>query len=196
MKKALSVFAVILTGAALFAVSYVNNTYQKLANEYARKAQSALNAGEYELSEQYALKAEENAALSKAYIDMMLVKTDADKNMSLAQKKIEWAKSIYVDKNSQWLIHLQKLQWKMPDGNTKTKTLNLLQRMLSRFWTFWQMYMKLLRCHNIMLFAHGSRQKTVIGTFLVALTFTTTLVFGKIYTRKTRIPCPSQMILT
>lgn len=99
MKKALSVFAVILTGAALFAVSYVNNTYQKLANEYARKAQSALNAGEYELSEQYALKAEENAALSKAYIDMMLVKTDADKNMSLAQKKIEWAKSIYVDKN-------------------------------------------------------------------------------------------------
>ena len=49
MKKALSVFAVILTGAALFAVSYVNNTYQKLANEYARKAQSALNAGEYEL---------------------------------------------------------------------------------------------------------------------------------------------------
>lgn len=99
MKKTLSVFAVILTGAALFAVSYVNNTYQKLANEYARKAQSALNAGEYELSEQYALKAEENAALSKAYIDMMLVKTDADKNMSLAQKKIEWAKSIYVDKN-------------------------------------------------------------------------------------------------
>ena len=62
----------------MFAVSYVNNTYQKLANEYARKAQSALNAGEYELSEQYALKAEENAALSKAYIDMMLVKTDAD----------------------------------------------------------------------------------------------------------------------
>ena len=94
MKKALSVFAVILTGAALFAVSYVNNTYQKLANEYARKAQSALNAGEYELSEQYALKAEENAALSKAYIALMMERKSAEDNIKLAKNQVAYAEKI------------------------------------------------------------------------------------------------------
>ncbi|MCR4627338.1 MAG: hypothetical protein K5640_06785 [Treponema sp.] len=99
MKKIFLVLTVALFGTALFAISYVNNTYQKLANEYSRKAQSALNAGEYELSVEYAKKAEENAALSKAYIDKMMQKGNADKDLRLAQKKVEWAKSVYVDKN-------------------------------------------------------------------------------------------------
>ena len=99
MKKIFILLTFTLFGATLFAVSYVNNTYQKLANEYSRKAQSALNAGEYELSVEYAKKAEENAALSKAYIDKMMLKGSADKEMTLAQKKLEWAKTIYADRN-------------------------------------------------------------------------------------------------
>lgn len=99
MKKIFILLTFTLFGAALFAVSYVNNTYQKLANEYSRKAQSALNAGEYELSVEYAKKAEENAALSKAYIDKMMLKGSADKELTLAQKKLDWAKTIYADRN-------------------------------------------------------------------------------------------------
>ncbi|QTQ12433.1 hypothetical protein HRI96_09645 [Treponema parvum] len=99
MKKIVLIFAIALAGAAVFAVSYTNNTYQKLADEYNRKARAALNAGEYDLSVQYAQKAEENAALSRAYIDMMLARSDADKQMSLAQKRIDWAKKAYVDRN-------------------------------------------------------------------------------------------------
>lgn len=99
MKKLFSLLTVLLIGTTLFAVSYMNNTYQKLANEYNRKAQTALNAGEYELSVDYAKKAEENAALSQAYIDKMIAKSDADKQMTLAQNKITWAKKIYADRN-------------------------------------------------------------------------------------------------
>ncbi len=99
MKKLFLFLTAALIGTALFAVSYVNNTYQKLADEYNRKAQTALNAGEYELSVEYAQKAEENAALSQAYIDKMIAKSDADKQMTLAQKKITWAQKIYADRN-------------------------------------------------------------------------------------------------
>lgn len=99
MKKILMLLTIALLGATLFAVSYVNNTYQKLADEYNRKAQNALNAGEYELSVEYAQKAEENALLSRAYIDMMIAKADADKQMTLAQNKIDWAQKIYADRN-------------------------------------------------------------------------------------------------
>ena len=99
MKKILLILTVALFGTALFAISYVNNTYQKLANEYSRKAQAALNAGEYAESVEFAKKAEENAKLSREYIDKMMSKGNATKDMSLAQKKLEWAKTIYADKN-------------------------------------------------------------------------------------------------
>ena len=66
MKKIISVLAFALLAGSLFAAgySYKNNTYQKLADEYTKKAEAALDAGEYDLSVEYALKAEENAALS------------------------------------------------------------------------------------------------------------------------------------
>ena len=97
MKK----FALILALAAAsstFAVSYKNNTYQKLADEYAKKAEAALDAGEYVLSEEYAAKAAENAELSKAYIDKMLAQGNAEKAIAEATKKMEWAKSVGADK--------------------------------------------------------------------------------------------------
>lgn len=83
--------------AAAFAVSYANNTYQKLAEEYAKKADAALDAGEYDLSEEYAQKAVENAALSKAFIDSMNARQNAQAEIAAAEEKMKWAKSINAE---------------------------------------------------------------------------------------------------
>lgn len=99
MKKILAFALAFLSVAAVFAVSYKNNTYQKLADEYTKKAQNALDAGEYELSVEYAQKAEENAALSQAFVKKMLAKSDADKAMKAASKKLDYAKSINAERN-------------------------------------------------------------------------------------------------
>lgn len=99
MKKVL-VIAVLLAGvSALFAASYKNNTYQKLAEQYTKKAEAAMDAGEYALAEEYAAKAEENAALSQAFIQKMLAKADCDTVMKNASKRLDYAKSIEADRN-------------------------------------------------------------------------------------------------
>ncbi len=99
MKKVLLTVAALLAGSMIFSISYKNNTYQKLADEYMRKAQAALDAGEYELSVEYSLKAEENAALSQAYVKKMLEKADADKVMKKASARIAEAKKMNAEKN-------------------------------------------------------------------------------------------------
>ena len=99
MKKVVVFFAALFAASMLFAVSYKNNTYQKLADEYTKKAERALDAGEYDLAEEYAAKAEENAALSEAYIKKMLAKADCDKVMKEASKRLDYAKQIRADRN-------------------------------------------------------------------------------------------------
>lgn len=99
MKKVLAVASLFLAGSLIFAVSYRNNTYQKLADEYTRKAQNALDAGEYVLAEEYAKKAEENAILSEEFVKKMLAKADCDTVMKQAAKKLEYAKSINAERN-------------------------------------------------------------------------------------------------
>lgn len=99
MKKILVIAAAVLFSTAAFAVSYKNNTYQKLAREYTVKAQKALDAGEYVLAEEYAKKAEENAALSDEYIKHMLARDNADKQIKEAQECIKHAQSIRADVN-------------------------------------------------------------------------------------------------
>lgn len=99
MKKVLAVAAALFAGSLVFAVSYKNNTYQKLADEYTRKAENALDAGEYTLAEEYAQKAEENARLSEEFVKKMLAKSDCDSVMKQAAKKLEYAKSINAERN-------------------------------------------------------------------------------------------------
>ena len=84
-------FSVIMS---VFAVSYTNNTYQKLANEYAKKAEIALDAGHYEESVEYSKLAEENAILSREYTEMMLARKDAEDNIKLAKNKLAWAEKV------------------------------------------------------------------------------------------------------
>ena len=99
MKKVLVVVSFLLACSALFAVSYKDNRYQKLADEYTRKAQNALDAGEYVKAEEYAALAEENARLSEEFVKKMLAKSDCDAVMKQATKKIDYAKSINAERN-------------------------------------------------------------------------------------------------
>ena len=99
MKKCLAVISSIFISISVFAASYKNNTYQKLADEYTRKAQNALDAGEYILAEEYAAKAEENARLSEEFVKKMLAKADCDTVMKQASKKLDYAKSINAERN-------------------------------------------------------------------------------------------------
>ena len=94
MKKIISILAIAFLAASVFAVSYKNNTFQKLADEYTKKAEAALDAGEYDLSVEYAVKAEENAALSEAYIRMMMARGEAENNIKLAKNQIAYAEKI------------------------------------------------------------------------------------------------------
>ncbi len=99
MKKVFFTLAALLVSASVFAASYKNNTYQKLANEYTKKAEAAMDAGEYAESIEFAKLAEENAALSKAFIEMMTAKTNADDALNLARNQLKYAESIQADRN-------------------------------------------------------------------------------------------------
>lgn len=99
MKKLFVIFAGALVSASLFAASYKNNTYHKLAGEYTRKAEIALDAGQYDDAVEYSKKAEENAALSKAYIEMMMARKEAEDNITIAKQKIAWAEEADAQTN-------------------------------------------------------------------------------------------------
>ena len=59
MKKFITFTAALILTASLFAISYKNNTYQKLADEYSRKAEYAMDAGQYDDAIEYSKKAED-----------------------------------------------------------------------------------------------------------------------------------------
>ena len=77
MKKSLCMVLAIFSAVTLFAASYTNNTYQKLADEYTKKAKIAFDSGHYDDAVEYSQKAAENAALSKEYIDRMMARDKA-----------------------------------------------------------------------------------------------------------------------
>lgn len=99
MKKIITYIAAALVAATVFAASYKNNTYQKLAREYTIKAEKALDAGEYVLAEEYAAKAKENAELSDQYINHMLAKENAEKNLNLAKNRVAFVEGIHGKEN-------------------------------------------------------------------------------------------------
>ena len=99
MKKNLLIAAALLFCNSIFAVSYKTNVYQKTAEEYAKKARDAYDAGEYELSIECAKKAKENAILSQKFIQNRVAKAEIDDIMKNAADRIAYAKSIGADKN-------------------------------------------------------------------------------------------------
>lgn len=90
MRKIITIFAALcIVTTALFAVSYTNNTYHKLAEEYTEKAQKALDAGYYELAEEYAAEAKKNAALSEEFIAKMIARSEAEEAINAAKTRLE-----------------------------------------------------------------------------------------------------------
>ena len=82
MKKSiLSVFILLSLVASVFSASYTNNPYQKLADEYNKKAEVAFDSGEYDLAVEYSILAEENSKLSEQYVNTMIAKADATKQI-------------------------------------------------------------------------------------------------------------------
>ena len=94
MKKLVLIFMAVLMTASVFAVSYKNNTYQKLADEYTKKAEKAMDAGEYDDAIKYSEEAQKNAELSKAFVARMLAMGEAEDNIKLAKNKLAWAEKI------------------------------------------------------------------------------------------------------
>ena len=94
MKKLALILIAVLMTASVFAASYKNNTYQKLADEYTKKAEKAMDAGEYDDAIRYSEEAQKNAELSKAFVARMLAMGEAEDNIKLAKNKIAWAEKI------------------------------------------------------------------------------------------------------
>lgn len=101
MRKVIGILtALCVVCATVFSVSYTNNTYQKLAEEYTVKAQKALDAGFYDLAEEYAAEAKKNAALSEEFIRKMLQRSEAEDAINAAKDRIARAKEAGLDPNS------------------------------------------------------------------------------------------------
>lgn len=99
MKRILAIVAILLVPFFVLAASYADNQYQKLAEAYTVRAEKAFEEGEYDLAVEYTVKAEENAELSRQYVEMMMLRADADTQIRVALNRLVWARSINADEN-------------------------------------------------------------------------------------------------
>lgn len=129
MRKIVSIIAALcIVATTLFAVSYTNNTYHKLAEEYTEKAEKALDAGYYELAEEYAAEAKKNAALSEEFIAMMMAKTAAEESIEAAKARIDYASKQGADPESRQmksaLSYLNQAESDFSDENYESAKTN------------------------------------------------------------------------
>lgn len=97
MKKIFLISAVLFACSSLFAFSYKNNVHQKLAEEYAKKARVALEAGQYDVAVECTKEAEKNALLSQKIVKTALAEIECDEIMKKADVRMAYAKSIKAD---------------------------------------------------------------------------------------------------
>lgn len=97
--RTVAICCAMMAGTAVFAASYTDNTYQKLADEYLAKAEAADGAGEYIKSLAYAQKAKENAELSKEFIANMTAKDNCEAAMSRSNRMLRRAKKSGIDED-------------------------------------------------------------------------------------------------
>ena len=196
MKRFSAVLAAFIMTAAVFAASYTTNTYQKLADEYSKKAQAAFNAGQYDAAVEYSDKAAENAALSKAYIDMMKARHDVDEQMKLAKDKIDWAEKSNIDKTFPMAYALQKNLMPMRKRLTAKKAGWLLSIMQNkRLQPLTELRAGIL-FRNTISFVLGRKLTIATGILPVVPMFTTIPCYGKICIRLIKIPCRSRKTRT
>ena len=100
MKKLVLLLVVLLvTLGFVFGASYSNNEYQKKARELTTLAQEAFDEGDYDKAIELTAQAEEYAEKSQAYIQMMIAKSDAEKQMTIAKNQQAWALRVRGDVN-------------------------------------------------------------------------------------------------
>lgn len=100
MKKLVLILLILLvTLGFVFGASYTNNEYQKKARELTALAQEAFDEGDYDKAIELTAQAEENAEKSQAYIQMMIAKADAEKQMTIAKNQQAWALRVRGDVN-------------------------------------------------------------------------------------------------
>lgn len=101
MKKVFVSIALVLfvsAGVSLFAVTYDNNEYQRKSRAYSELAAKAFDDGDYDAATDYARLAEENAALSAAFIEKMIARSDAETTLYKAHTRLSWARDIKAEK--------------------------------------------------------------------------------------------------
>ena len=100
MKRLSFILLILLvTVGFVFSASYTNNEYQKKARELTALAQEAFDEGNYDKAIELTAQAEENAEKSQAYIQMMIAKADAEKQMTIAKNQQAWALRVRGDVN-------------------------------------------------------------------------------------------------
>lgn len=92
-KTAILCIAFFLIGtAAVFAVSYDNNEFQRKSRAYSELAARAYDEGDYDSSIEYSRLAEEFAQKSADYIQYMLARIEAEQAMNKARTRYTWAR--------------------------------------------------------------------------------------------------------
>jgi nucleoid-associated protein YgaU len=101
MKKTTLFIAIAFTLASIipvFAISYDNNEFQQKSRAYTNLAAKAYDEGDYDAAAEYARKAEENAALSSAFIQKMIARADAQTILYTAHTRLTWAQGLKAEK--------------------------------------------------------------------------------------------------
>jgi nucleoid-associated protein YgaU len=99
MKKIVCVALVCAAGIAAFAASYTENEYQIRALEYTRQAKEAFDEADYDRAIELSRLAEEQTDLSRAYIQKMLTKADAENGIRRARERIAAVEKINAEAN-------------------------------------------------------------------------------------------------
>ncbi len=85
-----------LSAVSLFSQSLYDNEYYRKSIEFAKLSEFSLDAGEYDQSAEYAIKAQEYAALSKQYIAEMVMAYRARTALMAAKERMELADRLNI----------------------------------------------------------------------------------------------------
>jgi nucleoid-associated protein YgaU len=122
MKKLCFLFLLALVFAGgLFAQSLQDNEFYKKSLEFIRLSEQAFETGDYDAARDYALKAQENAALSKNYIDEMVAAYRARTALNAARARIGLADRYNMKTRNAELYNSATSLYKQAEGEFRAK---------------------------------------------------------------------------
>jgi nucleoid-associated protein YgaU len=122
MKKYLIfLFLALVCAGGIFAQNLGDNEFYKKSLDFTRQAEEALAAGDYDAARDYALKAQENAALSKNYIDQMVAAYRARGALNAARARIGLADRYNMKTRNAELYNSAASLYKQAEGEFSAK---------------------------------------------------------------------------